>query len=109
LPAFSALLSNCDQYLQQHEQRLLFAIDEYEYIDSKIGTGVFNEDLPAMLRESIQTHRRLIWAFAGSHHIYELTHVLWSSYLIRVRTIEVPLFSEAETRTLLTEPLKHST
>ncbi len=65
-------------------------------------------NLDPMLRESIQTHRRIVWLFAGSHAIEELTHAEWSSYLISARTVEVPAFTEAETRLLLTEPMKHS-
>ncbi len=38
-----------------------------------------------MLRESIQTHRRIVWLFAGSHAIEELTHAEWPSYLIIAR------------------------
>ena len=73
-----------------------------------MGDGTFNQDLLSTIRESIQMHRRLIWIFAGSHHITELKHAHWDSYLVSVRTIEVPPFSEAETRLLLTEPLKES-
>jgi hypothetical protein len=69
---------------------------------------VFPEDLLATLRESIQTHRRIVWIFAGSHDITELTHAPWTSYLVSARTIEVPLFTEAETRVSLTEPLRYS-
>ena len=65
-------------------------------------------DLLHMLRESIQTHRRIVWLFAGSHAIEELTHAEWPSYLISARTVEVPAFTEAETRLLLTEPMRHS-
>ena len=61
-----------------------------------------------MFRDSMQTHRNLTWAFAGSHAIDELTHARWTSYLISARTIEVPAFTEAETRLLLTEPMKYS-
>jgi hypothetical protein len=46
--------------------------------------------------------------FAGSHHVAELGHMKWTSYLVSARTIEVPLFSENETRLLLTQPLQHS-
>ena len=46
--------------------------------------------------------------FAGSHAIAELTHAPWSSYLVSARTLEVPPFAEAETRRLLTEPLRYS-
>ena len=45
---------------------------------------------------------------AGSHEITELTHAPWTSYLVSARTVEVPPFTEAETRLLLTEPLTHS-
>jgi hypothetical protein len=83
-------------------------VDEYENIDSKIGQGIFPEEFLALVRESIQFHRNLIWAFAGSHAIDELTHAPWTSYLVSARTIEVPPFTEAETRLLLTEPLKFS-
>jgi hypothetical protein len=69
---------------------------------------VFDEDLLATVRESIQTHRQVTWVFAGSHTISELTHAPWSSYLVSARTLEVPPFTEAETRRLLTEPLRYS-
>lgn len=92
----------------RENRRLILAIDEYELLDVKIGEGVFPLGLLATLRESIQTHRRITWLFAGSHDIAELTHAQWSSYLVSARTIEMPLFSEAETRLLLTEPLAHS-
>ena len=61
-----------------------------------------------MFRESIQSHRCITWIFAGSHEITELVHVPWTSYLVSARTVEVPLFSQQETRLLLTDPLKYS-
>jgi hypothetical protein len=60
------------------------------------------------VRESIQSHRNPTWVFAGSHGIEELTAAPWTSYLVSARTVEVPPFTEDETRLLLTEPLKHS-
>lgn len=69
LPAFFHLLGECNQRLETAGQRLLLAIDEYENLDRKLGEGVFPEDLLHMLRESIQTHRRIVWLFAGSHAI----------------------------------------
>jgi hypothetical protein len=53
-------------------------------------------------------HRRITWLFAVSHAIDELRHAPWSSYLVSARTIEMPLFSAAETRLLLTDPLANS-
>jgi hypothetical protein len=100
-------LSKCNQLLTD-DQRLLISVDEYENIDEKIGQGIFPKDLLAMFRESIQSHRRIMWLFAGSHEITELVHAPWTSYFVSVRTVEVPLFSEQETRLLLTNPLQHS-
>jgi hypothetical protein len=108
LTGLFALLGRTNERLLAEGRRLLLALDEYENIDQKIGEGVFTQDLLATLRESIQTHRRIVWIFAGSHDITELTHAPWTSYLVSARTIEVPLFTEAETRALLTEPLRYS-
>jgi AAA ATPase domain len=102
------LLAKANDALETENRRLILAFDEFEQFDRKIAQGVFNEDLLATIRESIQMHRRLIWIFAGSHHITELRHAPWDSYLVSVRTIEIPAFSEAETRLLLTEPLRES-
>ena len=108
LVGLSGFLSACNDKLGREGRRLIIALDEYEHIDLKIGDGTFPEDLLATLRESMQVHRNLTWVFAGSHEITELGHAPWASYLISARTIEVPPFSEAETRLLLTEPLRYS-
>jgi hypothetical protein len=108
LPALQSFLEACNTRLGSEGRRLLVALDEYELIDSKIGEGIFPVDLLCTLRESIQTHRCITWIFAGSHEITELRNAAWTSYLVSARTIEVPPFSMAETRLLLTEPLKFS-
>jgi hypothetical protein len=101
-------LDSANAALERDEKRLVLAFDEFEQFDLKIADRPFNQDLLSTIRESIQMHRRLIWMFAGSHHITELKHAPWDSYLVSVRTIEVPPFSAAETRLLLTEPLRES-
>ena len=108
LRGLERFLDATQERLDAADARLLFAIDEFEYLDHKIGEGVLSKDLLAVIRESIQAHRRIIWTFAGSHAIDELVHAPWSSYLVSARTVEVTLFEPAETRLLLTEPLKHS-
>jgi hypothetical protein len=105
---FRDFLEQYNQALAAENCRVLVGLDEYEYLDRKIGEGVFSHDLLALLQTSIQFHRQLTWVFAGSHEITELTHAQWSSYLVSARTIEVSPFIEAETRLLLTEPLKYS-
>ncbi|MGH9841253.1 MAG: AAA family ATPase [Blastocatellia bacterium] len=103
------LLAACNTLLEKENGRLLLAIDEYEMIDKKISERIFRLDLLDTIRESIQSHRRITWVFAGSHEITELKHAAWTSYLVSARTIEVPFFTLTETRLLLTDPVKHST
>lgn len=109
LPEFFTFLSEWNTYLEKEDKRILLEIDEYENIDLKIGETVFPEDLLTTIRESIQSHRRFTWIFAGSHEIIELKNAPWTSYLVSARTLEVPMFTAEETRLLLTEPLKYST
>lgn len=101
-------LSSAHQALAQTEQRVLLAIDEFEKIDEKIRDRVFSIDLLATVRDSIQTHRHVIWAFVGSHALDELEHARWSSYFVGLRTIEVTTFTLNESHQLLTEPLATS-
>lgn len=106
LPVFMRTLAFYNARLQDSGKRVLLAIDEYENLDRKLGEKVFPEDLLATIRESIQKHRNITWLFSGSHDITELKHAEWPSYLVSTRTIEVPMFTLEETRSLLTEPLK---
>jgi hypothetical protein len=101
-------LTDANRALATGEQRLLLAIDEFEKIDAKIGEGVFPTDLLSTVRESIQSHRRIIWAFVGVGDLNELTHASWSSYFVGLRSITVPPFTAGETQRLLTEPLAQS-
>jgi hypothetical protein len=108
LPSLFAVLDEADAALEARDRRLILAVDEYESIDGKLGDGTFPRDLLDTFRESIQRHRRLVWLFAGSHDLSELRHAEWPSYFVSLRTIELLPFSDAETRLLLTEPLRHS-
>ena len=109
LPELFAVLTAENQRLTDAGKRLVLAIDEYEMLDQKIGEGVFPVGMLDTLRESMQTHRAITWILAGSHQITELPHAAWTSYLVSARLIEVPVFTAAETRLLLTAPAKSST
>ncbi|MGH9836010.1 MAG: AAA family ATPase, partial [Blastocatellia bacterium] len=80
LTGFFQYLKTVNDRLEASDKRLLLAIDEYETIDKKIGEGVFPLNLLDTIRESIQSHRRITWIFAGSHEIYELKNAAWTSY-----------------------------
>jgi hypothetical protein len=100
-------LTNANRALESGERRLLLAIDEFEKIDAKIGEGVFPTDLLSTVRESIQSHRRIIWAFVGVGDLTELTHPPGPP-ISSACGITVPPFTADETRRLLTEPLAQS-
>ena len=101
-------LEKADSTLKARDRRLMIAVDEYEGIDGKIGDGIFPSGLLETFRELVQRHRNLVWLFAGSNDLSELRHAEWPSYFVSLRTIEVGPFSDAETRLLLTDPLRHS-
>jgi len=101
-------LDAANRALEGTEKRLLLGVDEYENLDTMIGEGKLTLDFLSTVRESIQNHRNLIWLFAGSHHVAELTNAEWSSYLISVRMVPVRMFTAKETRTVLTDPLRYS-
>jgi hypothetical protein len=101
-------LGTLDAALASDGRRVLLALDEYENLDRKLGEEVFPRDLLDTIRESIQRHRWITWLFVGSHDLSELEHAEWSSWFVSLRTVELLPFSEAETRLLLTEPMRHS-
>ncbi|MEM7013694.1 MAG: AAA family ATPase [Verrucomicrobiota bacterium] len=94
--------------LQQRDRMLMFAIDEFEKLDERIGEGKFGREFLPTIRDSIQRHANLAWAFVGAHDLSELKHAEWSSHFVGLRTLEMEPFSLKETRQLLTEPLKYA-
>ena len=114
LADFERFLDEANRHYERAGRRLLIALDEYEYLDRKLGERdeddrpLISEDLLGLLRTSIQTHRHLIWLFSGSHRITELKHAEWPSYFISLRTVELDRFTLAETSQLLTDPVKYS-
>jgi len=102
------MLHRLNETLGKEERQLLLAIDEYENLDQKIGEGMFSTDLLSGLRESLQSHRQIIWLFAGSHAVEELVHAPWASCFVSSRTVEVGMFTSDETYVLLTDPMRHA-
>jgi hypothetical protein len=108
LPGLMDILNRADAALAQSGKRLILALDEYERLDGLVGEGRLPMDFLHMLRESIQKHRHLVWLLAGSHHYENLPHVPWTSYLISMRQVDVTMFTDEESRGLLTDPLAFS-
>ena len=102
------VLTDVNAKLEARSERLVIALDEYQFLDQKIGEGALTEDALRTFRTSIQEHRCLTWMFAGSSALDELHHADWSSYLVSARTVEVLPFVYEETYQLLTDPLGQS-
>ena len=103
------LLGECNAALGSEGRRLILAFDDTSTSTARSARRCSRRTCWRWCGSRSRSHRNLTWVFAGSHEIEELTAAEWPSYLVSARTIEVPLFTEAETRLLLTEPLKHST
>lgn len=108
LPGLTRILARADGVMAERNQRLILGIDEYELLDIWVGEGRVPMDFLHALRDSIQTHRHLVWLLSGSHHYDNLPNVPWTSFLISTRQADVPMFTPDETRALLTDPLAHS-
>ena len=80
LPNCFKLLDDANAVLENDDRRVILALTSSSSSTSRSARAVFNNDLLATIRESIQMHRRLIWIFVGSHHITELRHAPWDSY-----------------------------
>jgi hypothetical protein len=108
LPTLMQVLGRADVALEQSDKRLILALDEYERLDDLVGEGRVPADFLHMLRESIQKHRHLVWLLAGSHHYENLPNVPWTFFLISMREVDVTMFTDEESRGLLTDPLAFS-
>jgi hypothetical protein len=101
-------LDPVNEQLQQRDRMLMFAIDEFEKLDERIGEGKFSGEFLSTIRDSIQRHANLAWAFVGAHDLSELPNAEWNSHFVGLRTMDLEPFTPKETQQLLTEPLKYA-
>ena len=99
---FYDFLENLDKELKMAKKRVLFMLDEYEWINQL--TGKLPEELPVRINQSTQSHSNITWIFAGGHKITEFKEVPLGKSLITAKTIEIPFFTLEETKRLLTDP-----
>jgi hypothetical protein len=108
ITSLARILEQVNTFFSRAQRRLLIGLDEYEYLDVMLQETRLPIGLPALFRTSIEEHRNVIWLFAGSRRIQELSYRQWASALISLRTIEISCFTATETQKLLTDPLEHS-
>ncbi|MDS4030351.1 MAG: hypothetical protein RKO66_09780, partial [Candidatus Contendobacter sp.] len=107
-PEFERWLHHCNAWLVEMKRRLLLAIDGYETLDRALNDSILDAKLLTTIAMSIQNHRQIVWCFVGNRPLSEVRHEILASCLANAQPLEVPPFTEAETRRLLTEPLRYS-
>ena len=104
LASLSAYIEEVDKALSLKGEKLLICLDEYEKLTEGVASGKFT-NVPDTLRYWIQHLDRIIFLFAGSHEVSELTAVDWSSYLINLRTVNISYLDKASALKLVTQPV----
>jgi len=103
-----------DEYHKFMEKRGLYcliSIDEYEEIDRHMDNAHVNEhaktitrELLLELRDTLQHRYRIMFLFAGTHYMRDLSNVNWSEIFINVKTLHISFLSREDGYRLLTEP-----
>lgn len=108
----SEFFDECEALLEAHNMYCLLAIDEYEEIDSYINTspGIHHEknitkELLVELRDTLQHKPRLMFLFAGTHFLRDLSKVDWTSIFINVKTLHISFLDRRDSELLLTQPV----
>ena len=78
-PAFhfrNIFLQKVQQKLGDH--KLIFMMDEFECIDSRIREGKIDKDVLDFMRNLMQHHGRMDFIFSGTHQLEEMSADYWS-------------------------------
>ena len=111
LLTLSEFFDEFEKLLEARSIYCLLAIDEYEEIDSHINLepGIHDNsitrDLLLELRDTLQHKPRLMFLFAGTHFLRELSNVDWSSIFINVKTLHISFLERRDSALLLTQPV----
>jgi TIR domain/AAA domain len=110
--ALSECFAAFHTYLESRSLYCLLAIDEYEELDSHLSTESAEDETKHLtrqllleLRDILQQRPRIMFLFAGTHYLRDLTVVDWSSIFINVRTLHVSFLDRRDSRLLLTQPV----
>lgn len=108
---FSKWLSEIEAILEKNNRTVLLAFDEFEKLEE--ASKARSLDLQLLLdwfRSVMQNHPRLALLFSGVKSLYEIeakSKLIWSGYLVNVRTLNVSLLRPADAENLITEPVAH--
>jgi len=88
------------------EHTLLFAIDEFEDMGSRVQSGRLPGEVFPYLRHMIQHEERMAFIFAGTHKIEELIGDYWSVLFNIAEYRQIGFLNREETVRLITEPVQ---
>ena len=97
--------------LDFHRLYCLLSIDEYEELDMHINNHdndheqYISRELLLELRDTLQHRTRIIFLFAGTHYLRDLSNVNWSEIFINVKTLHISFLSKEDGFQLLTKPV----
>lgn len=98
------VLEKLGKILEEHEQKLIVAIDEFEVIEDLIDENKLSKSLLEFWRSLIQTHTYFILIFAGLYTLEEMTKDYWSPFYGSVDKIQVSFLDYDDSKKLITNP-----
>lgn len=101
---FSKLLD--DIHTQYPEKNILFLIDEYELIESKISEGSLNKNFVPFLAGVLESERKISFLFTGSKKLDERKSPYWNILFAKSLYRNVSFLSKNDTIRLITDPVK---
>ncbi|MBN1697542.1 MAG: PEGA domain-containing protein [Spirochaetales bacterium] len=88
------------------EKIVLFLLDEYELIETKIKDGTFSESVIHFLSGILESPYKVSFIFTGSTNLENRKVDFWKSLLGKSIYRKISYFSENDTARLITDPLK---
>jgi tetratricopeptide (TPR) repeat protein len=101
---FSKLLD--DIHALHPDKNILFLIDEYELIESKISEGSLNKNFVPFLAGVLESERKISFLFTGSKKLDERKSPYWNILFAKSLYRNVSFLSKNDTIRLIAEPVK---
>lgn len=90
----------------QPEKSILFLVDEYELVDSKIEEGALSVNFVHFLSGILESERRVSFVFTGSQKIEQRQNRYWNVLLGKSIYRNVSFLRKPDTLRLITEPVQ---
>lgn len=95
-----------DIHARYPDKNILFLIDEYELIESKIGEGSLNKNFIPYLAGVLESERKISFLFTGSKKLDERKAPYWNILFAKSLYRNVSFLSKNDTVRLITDPIK---